>query len=172
MAFKSVKSAGPAIWLFALVIIAALPWGLPVNFRFFLPLLPLAAIHHWTMRRPEDCPEWLVFVAGLTVDVLTSAPLGYWALVYLAGYAAAQMMTAFGDDSWLEGAAQVCATVLAGTACAWLVVSLYELELAPARPLMVGASLVIVVALLFLGTSRSIAAMRSAQRINRFNRGG
>lgn len=33
-----------------LALIAALPLGVPAEDRFFLPLLPVVAIHYWTLR--------------------------------------------------------------------------------------------------------------------------
>jgi rod shape-determining protein MreD len=83
-----------AIWLFIpgatvvlATLLAALPWGLPSQTRFLLPLLPYAAIHYWAVRRPALMPEWMAFVSGLATDVLTHGPLGFWSLVFLLGLA-------------------------------------------------------------------------------------
>ena len=73
----------PALSVAVLVMVAVLPWGLPPDGRFVLPLLPFIAIHYWTSRHPEKLAEWVPFAAGLTVDVLSNGPLGYWSLIYL-----------------------------------------------------------------------------------------
>jgi len=77
----------PAASLAALVLAVILPWGVPSSSRFMLPLLPLVAIYCWVLRAPALMTEWVVFPAGLLVDVATDGPLGYWALVYLLGHA-------------------------------------------------------------------------------------
>lgn len=68
-------------------LLAAMPWGLPEEFRLLPPLLPFLVIHYWTMRDLQLVPEGLVFAAGIALDVLSGGPVGYWALIYLTGYA-------------------------------------------------------------------------------------
>lgn len=50
------------------------------------PLLPLAAIYHWTIYRPDLMPAAAVFVLGLLHDALTGLPLGSSTLVFLLVY--------------------------------------------------------------------------------------
>lgn len=71
----------------AATLLAVLPWGLAADYRLLPPLLPFLVIHYWTMRRVELVPEALVFAAGLGLDILSGGPMGYWALIYLFGYA-------------------------------------------------------------------------------------
>lgn len=68
-------------------LIAAMPWGLPPEFRLLPPLLPFLVIHYWTMRDLALIPELLVFASGLALDIVSGGPMGYWALIYLTGYA-------------------------------------------------------------------------------------
>ena len=87
----------PALTIIVATVLVALPWGMAAENRFLLPLLPLIVIHFWTLRRPGDVAEWWVFVAGLSLDILTNGPIGYWALIYLLGYAAAVLSHALGQ---------------------------------------------------------------------------
>lgn len=77
----------PGVTILTIVLLAALPWGLPGASRFVLPLVPFAVIFYWLLQRQDLVPDWLVFLAGLMLDVLTDGPLGLWPLVYLVGYA-------------------------------------------------------------------------------------
>lgn len=130
-----------------LTFIAALPWGLPAGERFALPLLPVVAIHYWTLRHDAWIPEWCVFLAGLTLDVLTQGPLGYWALIYLAAHLVATTSARFaGPGPWFR-LLLLAGALLVVTFIAWLVSSMYFMELADPRPYIVGAVLAGVAAL-------------------------
>ena len=99
---------GAFISIAVLTLLAALPWGLPTEDRFFLPLLPVVAIHYWALRRPEVLPEWFVFLAGLLLDVFTHGPLGYWPLVYLVAYALGVLGSEAGRASVYVAPRAVC----------------------------------------------------------------
>lgn len=124
----------PALSVAVLVLVAVLPWGLPPDGRFVLPLLPFIAIHYWTSRHPEKLAEWVPFAAGLAVDVLSSGPLGYWSLIYLVGYVLAEeahLVTGTGPGGrWLIFLTSLVLLVAAG----WAIASLYYLEIAEWRP--------------------------------------
>lgn len=81
------KRIAAVITVTLVTFLAALPWGLPAEYRLVLPLLPFLAIHFWTLHGIALVPEVLVFAAGLSFDFLSDGPLGYWALMYLTGYA-------------------------------------------------------------------------------------
>lgn len=81
------KSIAAAISIALVTFVTSLPWGVPAEFRLVLPLLPFLAIYYWTLHGIALVPEALVFAAGLAVDFLSDGPLGYWALMYLVGYA-------------------------------------------------------------------------------------
>ncbi len=49
---------GPTLPVLALVLVAALPWGLPPEGRFFLPLIPFVAVHYWALRHPAALPDF------------------------------------------------------------------------------------------------------------------
>jgi rod shape-determining protein MreD len=124
----------PALSVAVLALVAVLPWGLPPDGRFVLPLLPFIAIHYWASRHPDRLAEWVPFVAGLAVDVLSNGPLGYWSLIYLVGYmiaVEAHLVTAAGPAGrWFIFLTSLALLV----AAAWGIASLYYLELAAWRP--------------------------------------
>lgn len=86
----------PAIWatawpplLVAALVIVALQ---PRDFAQPLPvaaLLPLLALHRLTTATRLSLTAPFAVLAGLTMDALSSAPLGYWALINLAAVALA-----------------------------------------------------------------------------------
>ena len=59
---------------------------------FAVPLLPCLVIYSAGLRWPASMPSWLVFLAGLLVDLATHGPLGYWAFIYLSVLMIAQML--------------------------------------------------------------------------------
>lgn len=128
----------PVLSTAVLTLLATLPWGLPPEARFFLPLLPFTAIYFWVVRRPGLMPEWAVFLAGLTTDVLTHGPLGFWSLVYLVGYIFARALpqTPFGAP--LQRWAYFCLALCLLGAVQWVIASIYFLALAEWRPLASG----------------------------------
>ncbi|MEQ1651156.1 MAG: hypothetical protein ABL897_01565, partial [Hyphomicrobium sp.] len=124
-----------------LALLAALPWGIAPQSRFFLPMLPVVAIHFWTLRHPGLVPEWNVFLIGLALDVLTHGPLGYWALVYLTAHLAGTLGAPFGDRGILVRIGLFAAALVGVVAVAWAVASVYFLERADIGPYMTGALL-------------------------------
>ncbi len=48
-----------------------------------MPLTPLAAVFFWTLYRPGLMPPWVVFGLGVLADLLSAAPLGVNALIFL-----------------------------------------------------------------------------------------
>lgn len=140
----------PLTSIILLTLIAALPWGLPSEDRFFLPFLPVIAIHYWGLRRPERVPEWFVFMAGLCLDTLTHGPLGYWALVYLAAYAFGVLSQPFGNNSFLARTGLFVASLLAVAFTAWAAASLYFVEFADWMAFARGAGLAGVAAILIV----------------------
>jgi rod shape-determining protein MreD len=118
----------PTASVAALSLIAALPWGLPAADRFFLPLLPVVAIYYWTLSRDAWLPEWVVFLAGLTLDILTNGPLGYWAFIYLIAHLIATLSAGVVVRGGAGRLALVGLTIVAVTVVAWAVASAYFFE--------------------------------------------
>ncbi len=136
----------PAILVvLTLTLIAAAPWGIGAHSRFVLPLLPLLAIVHLAVRRPETMPAGLVFAAGLMLDVLTHGPLGYWPLVFLAGHLAALNLSQRSRETMPRRMVWVAAVLAVVVLVEWLVSSLYFMQPAAWKPI-AGAALIAVVA--------------------------
>jgi rod shape-determining protein MreD len=51
-----------------------------------VPWLPLMAIYHWAIYRPELLPAYAVFFIGVLEDSLTGRPIGTNALIFLLAY--------------------------------------------------------------------------------------
>lgn len=131
----------PALSVLALAMLAALPWGLPSQDRFFLPLLPVIAIHYWTLRQANALPEWAIFLAGVAVDILTHGPLGYWSLIYLIAYAFAVFGTPYASGGVWRRLILLAAALAGTTLAAWAAASIYFFEFADWRPYALGAAL-------------------------------
>lgn len=128
------------LMLLALVLLCVAPWGVPESYRFVMPVLPFIAIFHGASPDRGRMPSWLAFLAGLTVDVLSFGPLGYWSLVYLAGLAIVATLERVLPPRefltrWL--AFTLVVSVVAG--CAWLLASAYFVELGDAWPMAIAA---------------------------------
>lgn len=124
-----------------LTLIAALPWGVPAADRFFLPLLPVVAVHYWALRHDAWLPEWAVFIAGLTLDVLTHGPLGYWALIYLLVHLTATLSSRLAVEGTLGRLMLLGFAIVLVTVVAWAVASLYFFEPLDWVPYATGAGL-------------------------------
>lgn len=53
-----------------------------------VPSLGLISVYFWVVHQPDLMPGWVVFLIGLTVDLLTGGPLGVNVFVLLMLYAA------------------------------------------------------------------------------------
>ncbi|WP_045836613.1 rod shape-determining protein MreD [Hyphomicrobium sp. 99] len=124
----------PVISVVVLTLAAALPWGLAAEDRFVLPLLPVIAIYEWTRDPDAWLPEWVIFIAGLTLDVLTQGPLGYWALVYLFAYVVALIASRTSAETVIGRMALIAFAIIAVTGFSWILASLYFLQLLDWQP--------------------------------------
>jgi len=86
---RALKTFAPAFMLLVLVALVAAPWPLPMADRLLLPLLPMGLIHFRALRPRAAMPVALAFAAGLMLDALAQGPLGFWALLYVLGWAGA-----------------------------------------------------------------------------------
>jgi rod shape-determining protein MreD len=141
---RSLKEIMPVVSVALLTLLAALPWGLPSEARFLLPLLPYTAIHFWAVRRPALMPEWLVFLSGLATDVLSHGPLGFWSLVFLLGYMLAQVLPGLNRWGAIGRWLQYCTTIALLALAQWILASAYFMSAVDWGPLVrsaVGACL-------------------------------
>lgn len=135
---RPVEYLAPASSLVLVTLIAALPWGLTGELRYLLPFLPYGVIHFWQERRPQAMPEWLVFLAGLVTDALSYGPLGYWSLVFLAGYGLSGLLAGVRGRSRMLGVLAFAPTGAGVLAVAWTVGSLYHLQSLEVWPIGLG----------------------------------
>jgi len=116
----------PALTVLLLAIAGVLPWGHGNEMRFCLPALAFLGIHYWQHRQPDLMPPTFVASVGLGIDVLTSGPFGFWALVFLAGVAITAAVDSLVDSTdglirWLGFVAASSGLSLV----AWLIASGY-----------------------------------------------
>ena len=123
-----------------LVILSALPWGVPADSRFVLPLLPVVAIHYWVLReRAPLLPEWFVFACGLLLDILTNGPLGFWPLIYLFAYVLATLSAPWAREGVFARWLLLLAALAILSICAWIISSIYAIEIVDWQPFAWGA---------------------------------
>ena len=51
-----------------------------------LPNIAAVSLYFWVINGPVFMPPWAVFLLGLTHDLLSGTPLGFWVVIYLAAY--------------------------------------------------------------------------------------
>lgn len=168
---NALKYIAPFASIAFFTVLAALPWGLPTEDRFFLPLLPCVAIHYWAMRRPDHVPEWFVFAAGLLLDVFTHGPLGYWSLIYLL----AQSLGVLGTEAIRSGVwvrlGLFGASLVAVTFVSWVVASVYFLELADWMPYARAAIMAALASIVIIPVLHILDAPRSERGMPQLSRG-
>jgi rod shape-determining protein MreD len=63
----------PALLTVALAILSVVPVGIP-GYASVTPNFVLMSVYHWSIYRPEHMPYLAVFLIGLLLDLLTTAP--------------------------------------------------------------------------------------------------
>lgn len=156
-----------------LTLIAALPLGIPAGDRFLLPLLPVIAIHYWTLRHDAWLPEWVVFLAGLALDILTHGPVGYWAFIYLIAHLTATLSARLHVESSLDRLLLLGLAIVVVTFAAWATASIYFFDLLDPLPYATGAVLASICALfVILPLLRLLDGAAEPGRSMRLTRGG
>ncbi len=79
------RNSMPVLLTFILVLVNFIPLQIP-GLSQVVPVLPLMAIYHWAIYRPQLMPPLAVFLIGAFFDVLSGTPIGVNALVFLAVY--------------------------------------------------------------------------------------
>ena len=122
----------PMLAVLLLVLVATVPWGGPDWLEMALALLPMGAIYFWSLRRPQLMPALLVFLCGLTLDVLTYGPLGIWSCSALAAALAGRLIRrARPGIGWLAGAGCTALVLTLSAAIAAGLISLAAWHLVP-----------------------------------------
>jgi rod shape-determining protein MreD len=133
----------------AITIVALLLALAPLNlFRGQMPApdFVLASVFFWAIYGPAFLPAWAVFALGLSQDFATGAPVGFWALIYLAayGFALSQRVFFFGRTVRGVWAGFVIVALLTAIAT-WLLGSTYFMRWLPFGPILLQAVVSIVV---------------------------
>jgi rod shape-determining protein MreD len=123
----------PSMLTLLLVIIGVVPLRI-LDFSTVMPLFPLMAVYHWAVFRPRLLPAYAVFLIGILQDILTGAPVGVNALVFLLVYGAVLSQKRFFTGKsfiilWL-GFSLIAA---AATALNWIAVSLLSVTVVEIR---------------------------------------
>lgn len=135
-------SAGvvPSLVLFLAVVIAAVPWVLPAEASFILPLLLIIVVFALTLQRKRQLPGVSVFAAGVLMDILTAGPLGYWAALFLLTYTiAVQYRLRAGHRSFGALWLVFSVTAIVAAATGWVLASVYFVQIIDWRPMMIGS---------------------------------
>lgn len=135
----------PSIVLFLAVVIAAVPWVLPAEASFILPLMLIIIIFVLTLMRKRKLPGPSVFAAGVLMDILTAGPLGYWAILFLLTYSVAVQYRARAvrpDFGMLW--AVFSGTALLAAGAGWALASLYFVRIIDWWPMVIGGLVAIV----------------------------
>lgn len=72
----------PTVTILVLAALSVLPLRFP-DYAAVAPLLALAGLYYWTIYRPDLVPPVAIFLCGVVLDLLSGAPLGVAALVFL-----------------------------------------------------------------------------------------
>jgi rod shape-determining protein MreD len=115
----------PFVLSVSLILLSVVPLRLLLQ-NPVLPSLPLIAVYYWTLYRPDLMPPAAAFAIGLLTDVLTGAPLGVNAFVFIVVHGLVNLQRKFFEGRpfsivWLGF------TVVAAGAflLAWLLVSAF-----------------------------------------------
>ncbi len=132
---------GPAFAIALATFVCALPWGASGEFRLVLPLLPYALIHRCVERFGASTPDWLVFLAGFSMDVVGQGPLGYWSFIYLCGFTMVRSSTAQMQQGFLSSVGLFAMTIVSLALMQWSIASIYYFRSAAFMPHVVAAAI-------------------------------
>ena len=130
----------PALSVLFMVLSTAVPWGLPADATFILPLVVVTMVFSWRAIPGAVMPEAEVMLLGLLTDVTTGGPLGFWALLCLIACGVGGRARIFGERHDLSTLWLVWIG-LAGALAAfgWLLASLYFFRWVDWWPIAFGA---------------------------------
>ena len=130
----------PSLTVFIAVILASVPWGLPDDATFILPLAAVMTVFCWRAIPGANLPAVLAATFGLFLDVTSGGPLGFWALLALSAASAGMRAQEFASPSdwrplWLAWTGLAAALAVSG----WLIASLYYFRWIDWWPIALGA---------------------------------
>ncbi len=127
IAAKVVQRLGawtPFAFALLAVLLSLVPVSLPGGLEM-TPLYPLIVVYFWGTHRPDLMTPLPIFLTGIAMDLLTGAPLGLWALAFLAGHGLAIVLRAFFATLLRSAWAGFAVTCAAVSILAWGLGSLY-----------------------------------------------
>jgi len=89
-----IRGITPFFFTLTLVVLGQVPLHIP-GFSEITPLLPLMAVYHWAIYRPDLLPAIAVFAAGLLQDALSGMPFGVNAAVFVLVHMAVMSQQVF-----------------------------------------------------------------------------
>ena len=103
----------------------------PLSFILKAPFI-LMVLYYWSLFRPTLLPYWLVFLAGLCVDLLSGFPVGLHALLFIAcrAFVSSQRRFLIGQTFMMIWLGYVLVSI-AFTALQWFALSLISLNILP-----------------------------------------
>ena len=116
----------PALSVLVAVVATAVPWGLPADATFILPLVVVTMVFCWGAIPGAALPPAGAVGLGLLADLMSGGPLGYWALMCLTAATVGARAGPLGETRdlgrhWLIWS--LLAAALGGFG--WLLASLY-----------------------------------------------
>jgi rod shape-determining protein MreD len=130
----------PALSVLFAVLATAVPWGLPADATFILPLVVVMMIFCWRALPGTVFPPYLAMLLGLLTDLTSGGPLGFWALMALIAATAGGRAPSLTDGQDLRRLWLVWGAVAAVIAAlGWLLASLYFLRWIDWWPIAFGA---------------------------------
>lgn len=129
----------PALSVLFAVVATAVPWGLPADATFILPLVVVMMVFCWRVIPGGALPPAAAVGLGLLADLMSGGPLGYWALMCLIAATVGGRQGSLGEGRdigvhWLIWI--VFVSVLGGFG--WLLASLYYFRWIDWWPIAVG----------------------------------
>jgi rod shape-determining protein MreD len=131
----------PALSVLFAVVATAVPWGLPADATFILPLIVVMMVFCWRALPGITFSPAVAVLLGLLTDIMSGGPLGYWALLVLIGSSAGGYARGLGAGRevgplWLVWAGLAIALAVFG----WLLASAFFLRWIDWWPIAVGAA--------------------------------
>lgn len=114
----------PLVIALLAVIAAIIPLRLPGDLEM-TPLYPLMVVFFWGTHRGDLMTPGAIFTTGLLYDLLSGAPPGLWALVFLLAYALAVVLRDTFGRVLYSAWAVFAVTCTAACVVAWALASLY-----------------------------------------------
>ena len=130
----------PVLSVLFAVIATAVPWGLPADATFILPLVVVMMVFCWRAIPGTALPPLGAAGLGLLADLMSGGPLGYWALMCLIAATVGDRPGSLGQGRdfgalWLIWIALVSALGVFG----WLLASAYYFRWIDWWPIAFGA---------------------------------